>query len=54
MAEHEDSAREPESELDDMQERSERLEDEIESAREDWERRKRDPSVPGAKPEDDE
>jgi hypothetical protein len=43
MAENEE-----ERELDEMQERSERLEDEIEATREDWERKKRDPSVPGA------
>jgi hypothetical protein len=35
-------------ELEDMEDRSERLEDEIEHAREDWERKQRDPSVPGA------
>ena len=33
---------------DDMEERSERLEDEISDARQDWERKKADPSVPGA------
>jgi hypothetical protein len=38
----------PERELDDMQERSDRLEEEIEGVREDWERKKSDPSVPGA------
>jgi hypothetical protein len=45
---------EPERELEDMEERSERLEDDIDSAREDWERKKQDPGVPGAPPEDDE
>jgi hypothetical protein len=39
---------EPERELDEMQERSERLEEEIESVREDWERKKQDSHVPGA------
>lgn len=34
--------------LDDMERRSEELEQEIEDTREDWERKKRDPSVPGA------
>ena len=48
MAEHEERAREAERELEDMEERSERLEDEIESTQEDWERKQRDPSVPGA------
>ena len=31
-----------------MEERSDRLEDEIDDAREDWERKKADSSVPGA------
>jgi len=53
MTEHEDRAHELENELDDMEERSERLDDEISDAREDWERKKSDPSVPGA-PEDPE
>jgi hypothetical protein len=35
-------------ELDDMEHRSDQLHEEIEDAREDWERKKRDPSVPGA------
>jgi flagellar motility protein MotE (MotC chaperone) len=43
---------EPERELDDMEERARRLEAETEKAREDWERRKQDPSVPGATPDD--
>jgi hypothetical protein len=38
----------PERELDDMQERSDELEQEIDEAREDWERKKADSSVPGA------
>jgi predicted nucleic acid-binding Zn-ribbon protein len=38
----------PEREVEDMEERAERLEDEIDDAREDWERKKHDPSVPGA------
>jgi len=38
----------PEDELDDMQEQSDRLGDEIGDAREDWERKKADSSVPGA------
>jgi hypothetical protein len=44
----------PEREADEMEERSERLEDDIDEAREDWERKKRDPSVPGAEPDQDE
>jgi hypothetical protein len=38
----------PEDELEEMQERSDRLEEEIEDARDDWERKKHDSSVPGA------
>ena len=38
----------PEREVDEMEERSERLENEIDEAREDWERKKADASVPGA------
>jgi hypothetical protein len=45
---------EPERELEDMEERAERLEGDIEDAREDWERKKQDPGVPGAVPEGDE
>jgi hypothetical protein len=37
----------PEREID-MEERSDRLEGEIDDAREDWERKKSDPCVPGA------
>lgn len=48
MTEHEDRARDLESELDEMEERSSKLEQEIEDARDDWERKKGDPSVPGA------
>jgi hypothetical protein len=44
MTEHE----EPERDLEEMEERSEKLEHEIDEAREDWESKKRDPSVPGA------
>ena len=39
---------EPERELEDMQERADKLEKEIENVREDWERKKRDPQIPGA------
>ena len=44
MTEHE----EPERDVEEMEERSEELEREIDAAREDWEAKKRDPSVPGA------
>jgi hypothetical protein len=48
MSEHEKRADELEREADEMQERADRLEDEIGGVREDWERKKGDPSVPGA------
>jgi hypothetical protein len=38
----------PERELEDMQDRTDELGDEIEAVREDWERKKGDSSVPGA------
>jgi hypothetical protein len=38
----------PEREVDEMQDRSDRLKEEIADTREDWERKKADPSVPGA------
>lgn len=48
MTEHQERADELDRELDDMEERTERLEDDVDEAREDWERKKADPSVPGA------
>ena len=45
---HEAKADELERELDEMQERTERLGGEIEGADEDWERKKKDSKVPGA------
>jgi hypothetical protein len=53
---HDEKADEVERELDDLQERSENLGDQIEGAGEDWERRKKDESVPGAtgEPRDEE
>lgn len=53
MTEHEHDRRADalDEQADEMEERAERLEDDIEGARKDWERRKADPSVPGA-PED--
>jgi hypothetical protein len=44
MSEH----AEPERRVEEMEERSERLEEDIAETREDWERKKRDSSVPGA------
>jgi hypothetical protein len=39
---------EPERELADMQERADRLESEIDEVRDDWDRKKADPNIPGA------
>lgn len=46
--EHDERADQLERELGDMERQSERLGEDIEGAREDWEHKKRDPSVPGA------
>jgi hypothetical protein len=48
MTEHGEKADEVERELDDMQHESERIGDDIDATREDWEHKKRDPGVPGA------
>lgn len=50
---HDEPADRLERELGDMQHQSERLGDAIEDAREDWEHKKRDSSVPGASGESD-
>jgi hypothetical protein len=48
MSDYEQQADRAERTADEMQERSDHLEDEISGAREDWERKKRDPQVPTA------
>jgi hypothetical protein len=48
MSEHEERADELEREADEMQKRSDKLESDIDDARQDWERKKADPGVPGA------
>jgi hypothetical protein len=45
---------EPERQAEDMEERSKRLEREIEETRSDWESKKADVTAPGAQPDDDE
>jgi hypothetical protein len=50
MADYERRHEEVERELGDMERRSERLDDEIDKAREDWESKKREARVPGADP----
>lgn len=42
-----------EREADDLQRRSEQVGDHIETARDEWQRKRSDPSVPGAVPPDD-
>jgi hypothetical protein len=49
---HQRQADELDRDLDEMEERSERLEDEISDARKDWEKKQADSSVPGAVDED--
>jgi hypothetical protein len=48
MEGHEEPAQELEYELTEMEERSDSLADDIEGARDDWEEKKQDGSVPGA------
>ncbi len=50
--EHQRQADDLDREADEMEERSERLDDEISDARKDWESKQADPSVPGAVDED--
>ena len=38
----------PERDVEEMEKRADRLEEEIDEAREDWERKKADPHIPGA------
>jgi hypothetical protein len=51
--EHSEYADRLEREVGDMERQSERVGAEIDNAREEWERKKRDPSVPGANTPDD-
>ena len=53
MTEDDPKADELERELDDMEQRSEQLDEQIEAARDDWERKKGDSGVPGAPPADE-
>jgi hypothetical protein len=43
-----DTERDPEQELEALQDQADSLGDDIDEAREDWERKKADPAVPGA------
>ena len=46
-----DSEREPERELEELQDQSDSLGERAAEARDDWERKKADPAVPGAEPD---
>jgi hypothetical protein len=48
MTDHEETAERLEREADDMEHRARKVDEDIEAAREDWERKQRDDSVPGA------
>jgi hypothetical protein len=51
MEGHEERAKELEDELAEMEEQQDGLDDEIHAAKDDWEAKKRDDSVPGARGE---
>jgi hypothetical protein len=51
MSEHEQAAERFEREADDMAQRGEQVDQDIQQAREDWERKQRDDHVPGAEGE---
>jgi predicted nucleic acid-binding Zn-ribbon protein len=53
MESHEERAAEAEYEIAEMEEESDRLSEDIESAKDDWQRKRQDSSVPGAAPADD-
>jgi hypothetical protein len=52
-SDHERLADQLEQETDALEQRSERLRDEAKAVREDWERKRRDPNVPGTPPPDE-
>jgi hypothetical protein len=52
MSEHEQLHERAEREADDLERRSEELGERIDRTRQDWESKKSDESVPGARPED--
>jgi hypothetical protein len=52
--EHEEQAERMEHDAERMEHDSERVGDRIDEARQDWEAKERDPSVPGAQPDPDE
>ena len=54
MSEHERIHEEAEREADDLEQRTEKLGEHVKETRDDWESKKSDVSVPGAKPDEDE
>jgi hypothetical protein len=50
--EHEETAEGTEHEGERLEEQSERVDEHIREARDDWERKERDPAVPGAQPKE--
>ena len=54
MSEHERIHEEAEREADDLERRTEELGEHVKKARDDWESKKSDVAVPGAKPADEE
>ena len=52
--EHEERAQRMENEVEDLEEKSERVGEHIRETREDWESKEEDPAVPGAQPDPDE
>ena len=52
--EHDEQAARLERDADDMEERSDKLDQRIDETRSDWEAKEQDSSVPGAQPEDPE
>jgi hypothetical protein len=54
MTEHERIHEEAERQADDLEQRTEKLGKHVKETRDDWESKKSDVSVPGAKPDDEE
>jgi hypothetical protein len=53
MSEHDEVYERAQREADELEEQKDRLGEHIDETRKDWESKKSDESVPGAKPEDD-
>jgi alkanesulfonate monooxygenase SsuD/methylene tetrahydromethanopterin reductase-like flavin-dependent oxidoreductase (luciferase family) len=53
VSERKDPDAAPDRDVEEMERRSERLEEDIDEVRKDWESKKSDTSAPGAQPEDE-